>query len=612
MIHNTQTLFKNPLFALFILILLLPCAYAASNHITLLTVAETTNKTISEVGGTADLYLTIRQGKGAIFIDSFPLTRIDTQSSIRYANQIACDFLQEDCTRYDFFYTIRADSSMMGGPSAGGAIAVLTVAVLDGQRIRQDTAMTGTINSGGILGPVAGITSKIDGAKNAGIKKVLIPALTTKKEIGFENKTIHNAQGVTNKTNETKTNETNNRMNKSVVQEPLRNGIVQELSSGIDVIGVGTLEEALFEFTGKEYVHTLADIIVPKEYTTKMAVINEMICNRTTLLQTTIASRNISYNDTLNYTQRIERLQNRAYSKASLCFSQNVELNALLLNNSARRYSLQQELQTKVKLFEATVLNKSIITISDLETYAIVKERIEESRVFLEGLNKSDPNPRELAYAEERLVSAQIWSTFFGMSGNTVLIDKAHLQKACLSKLAEAEERINYVRWYAPDLITMTAFEEAQSQSIKDPILCILSASQAKAQANLVANALSVEEQSVDALIEQKLLAAQIVVRKQQAKGFFPILGYSYTQYAEDLRVDAQYSALIFAEYALEISNLDIYFPKEKKFRFPIGFGDSMLLFGLGAFFGIGMTVYVVSRRIDRYKQHIKEKYKKK
>jgi len=135
----------------------IPPSGAQSGHIQLLTVAETPN---GEVGGLADLYLDVRPGSGAIFIDSYPLTRIDTQISTRYANEIACDLIQEDCTKYDFFYTIRASSSVVGGPSAGAPIAALTASVLGGLALAKDTIMTGTITSGGVIGPVAGVPKR--------------------------------------------------------------------------------------------------------------------------------------------------------------------------------------------------------------------------------------------------------------------------------------------------------------------------------------------------------------------------------------------------------------------------------------------------------------------
>ena len=85
------------------------------------------------------------------------------------------DFLEADCTKYDFFYTIRSNSVIVGGPSAGASLAVLTLSVLEDLPIDQSTTITGTINSGGIIGPVGGILPKIEAAAKSDIKKVLIP-----------------------------------------------------------------------------------------------------------------------------------------------------------------------------------------------------------------------------------------------------------------------------------------------------------------------------------------------------------------------------------------------------------------------------------------------------
>jgi len=43
-------------------------------------------------------------------------------------------------------------------------------------------------------------------------------------------------------------------------------------------------------------------------------------------------------------------------------------------------------------------------------------------------------------------------------------------------------------------------------------------------------------------------------------KGIFPVVGYSYFEYANSLKENDPFSALLYSEYALELSNLDIYF----------------------------------------------------
>src|SRR3989338_4268686 len=86
-------------------ILLLPNVSAESGHMKLLAVSETTD---GYTGGIADLYLEIKPGSGRVFLETFPLTKVDTQISTRLAKEVACDFADIDCSKYDFFYTITA------------------------------------------------------------------------------------------------------------------------------------------------------------------------------------------------------------------------------------------------------------------------------------------------------------------------------------------------------------------------------------------------------------------------------------------------------------------------------------------------------------------------
>jgi pSer/pThr/pTyr-binding forkhead associated (FHA) protein len=61
------------------------------------------------------------------------------------------------------------------GPSAGMLTTAAMLALLRGKEIRQDTTMTGTINPDGTAGPVAGIVQKMEGAKQAGLKRFGFP-----------------------------------------------------------------------------------------------------------------------------------------------------------------------------------------------------------------------------------------------------------------------------------------------------------------------------------------------------------------------------------------------------------------------------------------------------
>ena len=61
------------------------------------------------------------------------------------------------------------------GPSAGLAITLAIFSAVTGIPVRQDVAVTGEISLGGQVKAIGGVYEKIYGAKQAGMKSVLIP-----------------------------------------------------------------------------------------------------------------------------------------------------------------------------------------------------------------------------------------------------------------------------------------------------------------------------------------------------------------------------------------------------------------------------------------------------
>src|SRR3990167_8807720 len=111
---------KKSLMFLFILLVLTTSALAQTQKqytLKLLAVQETANGTLT--GSGADLYLELKDGSGRVFLDTYPVPKMDTQISTRFAKEIACHQYKLPCDKYDFIYTIKAQSSIIGGPSAG-------------------------------------------------------------------------------------------------------------------------------------------------------------------------------------------------------------------------------------------------------------------------------------------------------------------------------------------------------------------------------------------------------------------------------------------------------------------------------------------------------------
>ncbi|HHW13843.1 MAG TPA: ATP-dependent protease, Lon family, partial [Firmicutes bacterium] len=61
------------------------------------------------------------------------------------------------------------------GPSAGTAVLLAVYSAVEGRPLRQDVAVTGELSIQGRVRAVGGVYEKIYGAKQAGVRKVLIP-----------------------------------------------------------------------------------------------------------------------------------------------------------------------------------------------------------------------------------------------------------------------------------------------------------------------------------------------------------------------------------------------------------------------------------------------------
>ncbi|MBS3131195.1 hypothetical protein J4212_02065 [Candidatus Woesearchaeota archaeon] len=538
-------IFGFAVLALIFIALAVPLAYAQQGHMKLLAVSETEQ---GLQGGIADLFLEVKPGTGRVFLETFPLTKLDTQISTRFAKQIACDFADVDCSRYDFFYTITADSPIIAGPSAGSAIAVLTFSIITGEKIDSKTAITGTINSGGLIGPVGGIKAKIEAAEKIGMKKVLIP--------------LGELNGFNDSSNES--------LDLDVIRQ----------KSKIEIIEAATLDEALLEFTGRRFREQTENLTINENYKDTMRQLAVELCSRSTKLSGRVSKEANSSNITrirleqaLNLTRQGKDAFEKGhyYSSASFCFGSNVEYSYLALNElNMSEAEIKEKINTvllDINSLEKSAEKRKIKTITDLEAYMVVKERLSEARDLAkaaeDGMENRDAGVHNLAFAIERFNSAKSWEQFFKGEGKEFNLDKEKIKDACRVKISEVEERIEYVRLTFPNSISNTkkeldaAYSDLNNGNYE---LCLFRASKAKANIDSVLSVFGVELEGVDEVIGRKLKVAERNFVEETDKGVFPILGYSYLEYANSLRENDPFSALLYSSYALELGDLDIYF----------------------------------------------------
>ena len=128
------------------------------------------------MGVIAKLTTRIRPGSGLVLVSiNDVLAEPDTLHSARSAARVAGNYAKINISDYDIIYSIDVNATVIGGPSAGLAMAVSTVLALRNESINNSIMMTGTINSDGSVGPVSAIAAKAEASKRAGTSMFLVP-----------------------------------------------------------------------------------------------------------------------------------------------------------------------------------------------------------------------------------------------------------------------------------------------------------------------------------------------------------------------------------------------------------------------------------------------------
>ena len=133
--------------------------------------------------------ITIIQAKQTISDKKFGLEKLTGSQGDVMKESMACAFtLASNLLNDEFRKKFEKDNEKYGvhihcpdgatpkdGPSAGLAITTCLVSLITKIAIRNDIAMTGEVDLEGKAGEIGGLYSKLQGALNAGVKRVLVP-----------------------------------------------------------------------------------------------------------------------------------------------------------------------------------------------------------------------------------------------------------------------------------------------------------------------------------------------------------------------------------------------------------------------------------------------------
>ncbi|MFH1225549.1 MAG: S16 family serine protease [Candidatus Diapherotrites archaeon] len=136
-------------------------------------------------GLSSSLVVEIVPGTGKVWSSVEPLVGTTTQNTERIAVELAKNYSKE-VNSHDYKFTINSDASVVEGPSAGAAMALLVISMLEGRQLPANVSVTGTITRDGRIGGVGGVFEKARAASESGIKLFLVPQGEAKQTVKLD------------------------------------------------------------------------------------------------------------------------------------------------------------------------------------------------------------------------------------------------------------------------------------------------------------------------------------------------------------------------------------------------------------------------------------------
>jgi len=498
-------------------------------------------------GVAAELAVELHSGSGRVFVDTTPLTKIDTQASARLSKQVACETLKVNCSAYDFFYIIRSPVQMIGGPSAGSAMTVLTLVVLTNSTAKDNVGITGTINPDGSIGQIGSVYEKALSAKDSGVDIFLVP----RGQAGFS---INGVEVIEiSKITDAFYYLTGRQI---VRQQANTTKVRQDYEELMKAMAVQLLDYSSYR------ISELENITVLLEDNVLIAVFDEIISASRELLTDALSF----YNDAQYYSASSFLVQ----SSFNSVFGYNMA--GFEISNRTKDFVNLRHSAVSSKFYQLDAMfteDVRIASINDAELLATSISRLRESELMLKNATYSlsiddyESALYYLSFAEVRMKSAEIWFSTLGRfpdSINTTL-SEADLADSAQLAIERSQDAITYA-----DTIVSNIFSESSHEAFSNAlsaydnrnyIYCIFEALQARALANLAMEVRALDEEQLLLTLGEKQEQALISIQEAESKGVLPILALSYLEYSKDLQQKGDLaSALIYSAYSKEFSTL--------------------------------------------------------
>jgi uncharacterized protein len=502
-------------------------------------------------------------GSGRVYFSATPLTELDTQATARVAALVSSSVIGDEYLRYDFFVSLESESLIIGGPSAGAAIAAaMMVAILNIKgldvNVRSDVTLTGMINPDGTIGPVGGVYAKMKAAAEKGYRIFIVPY---GQSIDYVEKTVVEQRG------------------------PLR--IIRTVREKVDLVSEGErlgvrVVEALtiydvfkyltgYEFKAKEYA-----VFMPKDVRERLKSWSISLLDEYDGLASykydsrlsnavgeasKLASEARSMIDTSPYVSA-----SRAFSALCMMYYVKYADEYLKSSNKGKYINDLVDSVNKTLVEVESALNSTSPSIRCIEAYIGAKIRYAEALETLNNalnamnsgaiLNMYDGCIYYLAYSRQRAISAMSWLEF-NVAG--VPVDLNTLMKSSSILLYEAQSILGYVSSLYSDIGQSSSivneasemYDKAKKAFISKDYYLTIGYSIESIAYSTVAIHLAFTS-NIEAVIDASSSIASNAIGNAIEAGLDPVLSLSYLELAqsEASNTDKLYYYILSATYS--------------------------------------------------------------
>ncbi len=129
----------------------------------------------NSVGTLGTVNVEIKPGSGRVLLNANPFIETDTQASVETAKEVAENISGYSLNNKDLIVSFSINGTVVGGPSAGAATTVAILAAIEGKKLNESVALTGTINPDGSIGEIGDALQKAEAVASAGKELFMIP-----------------------------------------------------------------------------------------------------------------------------------------------------------------------------------------------------------------------------------------------------------------------------------------------------------------------------------------------------------------------------------------------------------------------------------------------------